>query len=75
MLCLSDSIRHDDPAVQQLLSPIEEAQTLTQLPGFCAMKGALHRGGQRSKVHSCKGYIPSAQFLAVCSTVKHSIVS
>jgi hypothetical protein len=31
MLCLSDSIRHDDPAVQQLLRPIEEAQTLTQL--------------------------------------------
>jgi hypothetical protein len=31
MLCLSDSIRHDDPAVQQLLRPIEEAHTLTQL--------------------------------------------
>ena len=31
MLCLSDSIRHDDPAVQQLLSTIEAAQTLTQL--------------------------------------------
>jgi len=31
MLCLSDSIRHNDPAVQQLLSTIEEAQTLTQL--------------------------------------------
>jgi len=31
MLCLSDSIRHDDPAVQQLLRTIEEAQTLTQL--------------------------------------------
>jgi len=31
MLCLSDSIRHDDPVVQQLLSTIEEAQTLTQL--------------------------------------------
>ena len=31
MLCLSDSIRHDDPSVQQLLKPIEEAQTLTQL--------------------------------------------
>ena len=31
MLCLSDSIRYDDPSVQQLLSTIEEAQTLTQL--------------------------------------------
>ena len=31
MLCLSDSIRHDDPAGQQVLSTIEEAQTLTQL--------------------------------------------
>jgi len=31
MLCLSDSIRHDDPAVQQLLCMIEEAHTLTQL--------------------------------------------
>lgn len=31
MLCLSDSIRPDDPSVQQLLRPIEEAQTLTQL--------------------------------------------
>jgi hypothetical protein len=31
MLCLRDSIRHDDPAVQQLLSTIEEARTLTQL--------------------------------------------
>ena len=31
MLCLSDSIRHDDPAVQQLLSTIEAAPTLTQL--------------------------------------------
>ena len=31
MLCLSDSIRHDDLSVQQLLKPIEEAQTLTQL--------------------------------------------
>jgi hypothetical protein len=30
MLCLSDSIRHDDPCVQQLLRPIEEAQTLAQ---------------------------------------------
>src|ERR687886_1396797 len=31
MLCLSDSIRHDDPCVQQLLKTIEEAQTLAQL--------------------------------------------
>lgn len=31
MLCLSDSIRHDDPCVQQLLRTIEEAQTLVQL--------------------------------------------
>ncbi len=31
MLCLSDSIRHDDPSVQQLLRTIEEAHTLTQL--------------------------------------------
>jgi hypothetical protein len=31
MLCLSDSIRHDDPAVQKLLRTIEEAHTLTQL--------------------------------------------
>lgn len=31
MLCLNDSIRHDDPAVQPLLSTIDEAQTLTQL--------------------------------------------
>jgi hypothetical protein len=31
MLCLSDSIRYDDPAVQQLLRTIEEAHTLTQL--------------------------------------------
>src|SRR6266853_1000115 len=31
MLCLSDSIRHDDPSVQQLLRTIEEAYTLTQL--------------------------------------------
>jgi hypothetical protein len=31
MLCLSDSIRHDDPAVQPLLSTIEQAQTLAQL--------------------------------------------
>ena len=31
MLCLSDSIRHDDPCVQQLLSTVEEAHTLAQL--------------------------------------------
>jgi hypothetical protein len=31
MLCLSDSIRHDDPCVQQLLRTIEEAPTLAQL--------------------------------------------
>ena len=31
MLCLSDSIRHDDPCVQPLLRTIEEAQTLAQL--------------------------------------------
>ena len=31
MLCLSDSIRQDDPAVQPLLSTIEAAQTLTPL--------------------------------------------
>lgn len=31
MLCLSDSIRYDDPAVQPLLSTIEKAQTLAQL--------------------------------------------
>jgi hypothetical protein len=31
MLCLSDSIRHDDPCVQQLLRTIEEAHTLAQL--------------------------------------------
>ena len=31
MLCLSDSIRHDDPAVQPLLHTIEKAQTLAQL--------------------------------------------
>jgi hypothetical protein len=30
MLCLSDSIRHDDPCVQQLLRTIAEAQTLAQ---------------------------------------------
>ena len=31
MLCLSDSIRHDDPAVQPLLSTIGKTQTLAQL--------------------------------------------
>jgi hypothetical protein len=31
MLCLSDSIRHDDPAVQPLLNTVEQAQTLAQL--------------------------------------------
>ena len=31
MLCLSDSIRHDDPCVQPLLRTIDEAQTLAQL--------------------------------------------
>jgi len=31
MLCLHDSIRHDDPAVQPLLMTIEKAQTLAQL--------------------------------------------
>ncbi len=31
MLCLSDSIRHDDPCVQRLLDAIDQAQTLTQL--------------------------------------------
>ena len=31
MLCLNDSIRHDDPCVQQVLRTIEEAQTLAQL--------------------------------------------
>jgi hypothetical protein len=31
MLCFSDSIRHDDPSMQQLLNTIEKAQALTQL--------------------------------------------
>lgn len=31
MLCLTDSIRPDDPAVQRLLRTIEEAHTLTAL--------------------------------------------
>ena len=31
MLCLRDSIRHDDPCVPQLLRTIEAAQTLAPL--------------------------------------------
>lgn len=31
MLCLIDSIRYDDPALQRLLSAVEEAHTLTEL--------------------------------------------
>lgn len=31
MLCLSDSIRDDDPSVQRLLCMVEEAHTLTAL--------------------------------------------
>jgi hypothetical protein len=31
MLCLSDSIRHDDPRVQRLLGTVEEAHTLPEL--------------------------------------------
>ena len=31
MLCLHDSIRHDDPSVQRLLHAVENAQTLTAL--------------------------------------------
>ena len=31
MLCLSDSIRHDDPQVQRLLGTVEEAHTLPEL--------------------------------------------
>ena len=31
MLCLHDSIRHDDPAVQRLLSAVEDAHSLTAL--------------------------------------------
>jgi hypothetical protein len=31
MLCLSDSIRHDDPSVQRLLNAVEEARTLTAI--------------------------------------------
>ena len=30
MLCLSDSIRHDDPSIQRLLNTIEKAQRITQ---------------------------------------------
>ena len=29
MLCLHDSIRHDDPALQRLLSAVEDAPSLT----------------------------------------------
>ena len=29
MLCLHDSIRHDDPAVQRLLRAVEDAPSLT----------------------------------------------
>ena len=29
MLCLHDSIRHDDPAVQRLLDAVEDAHSLT----------------------------------------------
>ena len=32
---------------------------LVQLPAFCAMKEDSHWGEKCSKVHSCKGYIPS----------------
>jgi hypothetical protein len=31
MLCLTDSIRHDDPSVQGLVSAVEDAVTLTEL--------------------------------------------
>ena len=31
MLCLTDSIRHDDPSVQRLLSAVEDAVRLTEL--------------------------------------------
>jgi hypothetical protein len=31
MLCLNDSIRHDDPSVQCLVSAVEDAVTLTAL--------------------------------------------
>jgi hypothetical protein len=31
MLCLRDSIRHDDPSLQQLLRAVEEAPALTAL--------------------------------------------
>ena len=31
MLCLNDSIRYDDPALQRLLSAVEETHTLTAL--------------------------------------------
>jgi hypothetical protein len=31
MLCLHDSIRHNDPAVQRLLSAVEDAHSLPEL--------------------------------------------
>jgi hypothetical protein len=31
MLCLNDSIRHDDPSVQRLLRAVEDARSLTAL--------------------------------------------
>ncbi len=31
MLCLTDSIRHDDPSVQGLVRAVEDAVTLTEL--------------------------------------------
>jgi hypothetical protein len=31
MLCLSDSIRYDDPSLQCMLHTVEEAHTLTEL--------------------------------------------
>ena len=31
MLCLHDSIRHDDPSVQRLLGAVEDAHSLTAL--------------------------------------------
>jgi hypothetical protein len=46
MLCFSDSIRHDDPSMQQLLNTIEKAQTLTQLilaVAVSAFPGPTHR--------------------------------
>ncbi len=31
MLCLQDSIRHDDPSVQRLCDALEDARTLSAL--------------------------------------------